>query len=121
MSNPPVAAAPAAPEAPGQSTAELVAKASKSFWEWTKSGFRVIDEATYATRIAACQACPNLIDHPDKPVYALVAKRDDKICAACGCVVAKKAKLPHEACPVADPARPGLNRWGELLLQGRAG
>jgi hypothetical protein len=99
------------------STGELVAKASKSFWEWTKSGFRIIDDATYAKRLDACRQCPNLIAPQHKVVYALVSEAD-KICSACGCVAAKKAKLPHETCPVADPGRPGLNNWGEPVATG---
>jgi hypothetical protein len=99
------------------SSLELVAKASKSFWAWTKSGFKLVDEAVYERRLSACRACPKLITHPEKAAYALV-KESDKICSSCGCVVTKKARMPHETCPVADPDRPGLNRWGELITSG---
>lgn len=102
---------------PGHSTIELVAKASKSFWAWTKSGFQTVADDVYEARLAACAACPKLITHPEKAAYALVGA-NDKICADCGCVVAKKAKLPHETCPAADPGRPGLNKWGELIRTG---
>lgn len=104
-------------EAAQRSTLELVAKASKSFWEWTKSGFSVVDEETYAKRFGVCLACPNLVAPPSSVVYKLVGASDDrnKICRLCGCVASRKAKLPHEACPDAHPELPGMNRWGEPM------
>ncbi len=120
LNNPPqpkaIAIAPQQTSAPEHSTLELVSKASKSFWAWTKSGFQTVTDEVYAARLASCTACPKLMTHPEKAAYALVSL-NDKICADCGCVVAKKAKLPHETCPASDPQRPGLNRWGELISQ----
>ena len=58
------------------------------------TGFRAVDERL-ARRMAAC-ACPNLIDRPNRAVYALAAPRDGKICAACGCPVAAKEKTARK-------------------------
>lgn len=47
----------------------------------------------------------------DRFVFDEVAGR--LICGLCGCVAAKKARLPHEACPGPDPRDPTQTRWGE--------
>jgi len=117
LKNPPPRPVPEQSEATQHSTLELVSKASQSFWQWAKSGFNVVDEATYARRFGSCLACPNLIAPPDSLAYKLVGATDDrnKICKLCGCVASRKAKLPHEACPGAHPDLPGMNRWGEPM------
>jgi len=101
----------------GHSTLDLVSKASKSFWEWARSGFGLVDDATYTKRFETCLACPNLASPPSTAIYKMIGAVDDrkKICKLCGCVVSRKAKLPHEACPDADPELPGMNRWGEPM------
>jgi len=113
LSNPPAIAQPTAEDGSEHTTVELMAHATKSFWEWTTSGFRIVDDATYDKRMNACNACPYLIDPPGTAVYSLVGARS-KICKRCGCVVSKKAKLPHESCPAAHPDLPGMTKWGEL-------
>jgi hypothetical protein len=112
-----------APITEDPSTSQLLASASKSFWAWTKSGFALVDEATYQRRFGTCQQCPDLIEPPRKRVYQIVgvtgASDDSKVCARCGCVASKKARLPHESCPAAHAELAGMNRWGEPLAPGR--
>jgi hypothetical protein len=82
-----------------------------------------VDEATLQRRESACLACPHL-SAPRRLVQKLAglgsaaadrtgARTGDRVCSECGCNVGKKMKLPTEACPVAHPTLPGLNRWGE--------
>lgn len=108
-----------APSAGERSTGELLASASRSFWEWTKSGFAVVDEATFQRRFGTCRECPDLVEPPRKRIYQIVGAdgRSDasKVCARCGCVASKKARLPHESCPAPHAELVGLNRWGEPL------
>jgi len=61
--------------------------------------------------------CPNLASPPSTTIYKMIGAIDDskKICRLCGWVVSRKAKLPREACPDADPELPGMNRWGEPM------
>ena len=78
--------------------------------------FGVVD-ATYAKRFETCLACPNLASPPSTAIYKVIGAVDDSenVCRLCGCVVSRKAKLPHEACPDADPELPGMNRWGQPM------
>lgn len=112
----PAAAAQVA--APAPSTSELAGKAGKALYTWAKSGFAVLDQSAFEARFAACERCDKLQAAPDNWVYALATKRGDpRVCGACGCVAAKKARLASEACPLPDPANPGLTRWGEPIRQ----
>jgi hypothetical protein len=112
--------APAA-AAPQQSSLALAAKAATALARWGKAGFSTVDEATLARRESACLACPNL-GAPQSAVQRLAAsaadgrvgrRLGDKTCTLCGCIVAKKIRLPTESCPDAHPTRARLTRWGE--------
>ncbi|TPG06368.1 hypothetical protein [Sphingomonas oligophenolica] len=100
---------------------DLTAKAILSFWAWTKSGFAMLDADAAAARFAACLACPHLGAAPDRLVFRLAGASSDadrhRVCGLCGCVAARKARLPHERCPGPDPDRAGLNRWGQPLAE----
>lgn len=98
-----------------RSNIALASQAAGALWRWGKSGFAQVDAATFERRFAACQACPHLVEPTEKLVYKLTLSRrsDRRVCNACGCVAARKAHLPTESCPVADPRDASLNRWGE--------
>jgi hypothetical protein len=96
---------------------ELTAKAGKSFWEWARSGFATLDPAVHEARYQACLACPHLTAAPDRLAYRLAGADRQRTCSLCGCVVARKAKLPHERCPGEDPERQGHDRWGQPLAE----
>lgn len=119
LQNPPRRQDPGGGESKGHSTRELVASAAQSFWSWTRSGFAVVDEERFEQRFAACLECPNLVEPPSKRVYKLIgatgADPKSKICALCGCVASKKARLPHETCPAPHASVDGMNKWGEPL------
>ena len=99
------------------STRELVGKLGRSLFEWGKARLTAVDEATLKRRYSACLACDRLVDPPESTLYKLGSwKMDDRrICGACGCFVARKVRLPHEACPLPDPISPESTRWGEPL------
>jgi hypothetical protein len=116
-------AAPASPRRseapPPQGAAALSAQAVRSMAKWARTGFRKADEEMIARRWAACQACEFLTDPPKSLVYrglTLIMGSESKICSACGCLARKKAAMPTEACPRADPVNPALTRWGEPLV-----
>jgi hypothetical protein len=54
---------------------------------------------------------------PDQFAYKVKLKkeRDPRICGACACGISRKAWLPTETCPVADPSRLVFNLWGESI------
>ena len=58
-----------------------------------------------------------LSPQPPKWVYRWTSSKrgDPRICGACGCTAARKARLASESCPMRDPANPGLTRWGEPI------
>ncbi|MCC3375019.1 DUF6171 family protein [Cohnella sp. REN36] len=59
------------------------------------------EEEVYATRLAACRACPSL--------------QYGTTCAHCGCIVQLRAKLRDKTCPA-----PGGSRWvGDRLEANR--
>ncbi|HEX4726178.1 MAG TPA: hypothetical protein VH298_00175 [Jatrophihabitans sp.] len=127
LANPPQPGTPvgqpvAEPAEPGpeHSTAQLLTAASKSFWAWTKSGFAVVDEATYQRRYGTCLDCPDLVEPPRKRIYQIVGAADaadsSKVCSLCGCVASKKARLPHESCPAEHAELAGMTRWGEPMI-----
>lgn len=101
-----------------KSNRQLAIEAAKALLKWGKAGFSQVDRATFERRFGACQACPHLVEPPNKLVYKvkLSPEADLRVCNACGCVAARKARLPTESCPVADPNQPGLNHWGEPLV-----
>jgi hypothetical protein len=100
-----------------RSSFELASKAAGALLKWGKAGFSQIDKETYERRYNACLACEYLVDPPNQIAYKIsfAKKNDRKICNACGCVAAKKARIPTEACPMADPTNHALNRWGEPM------
>jgi hypothetical protein len=49
----------------------------------------ICDDATYANRVAICDACPDL-------AYGTT-------CRHCGCLVAVRAKLAEKTCPAPQP------------------
>jgi hypothetical protein len=104
-----------------RSNAELLRSAAGALMRWGRTGFARVDEATFERRWSACQGCPNLGDPPeDRALYRvkLAGDVDRRVCGACGCVASRKARLPTETCPVADPADPAMNRWGEPVRGG---
>lgn len=108
--------------APERSSGELIRSAAAALLRWGKVGFATVDAETLARRRDACLACPNLADPPDTALYKIATVGEArKICSACGCVVWSKTRLPTEACPVAHPDDPGLNRWGEPRPKTAAG
>jgi hypothetical protein len=113
----PVAAEP--PTAAERSSLSLIMRAGAAVAKWGASGFARVDDATFEARFGACQRCDQLVAPPDKFLYKvrLGARSDQRVCNACGCPAANKAKLPTEHCPLADPANPGVNRWGEPRAQ----
>ncbi|HEY6391849.1 MAG TPA: hypothetical protein VIX89_11260, partial [Bryobacteraceae bacterium] len=83
------------------STPELVAKLGKTLFAWGKAGLTRVSEEVFERRFSACRECDRLMDPPDKTVYRLVTMSgDQRICGACGCMASRKARLPHESCPV---------------------
>jgi len=96
------------------STPELLGKAAKALWSWSKTGFALVDNNTYQARLEACLECPHLVDPPKSLVYkiATIKNADGKICKLCGCLVSNKARLPSEDCPDSHPIRPNMSRWG---------
>jgi hypothetical protein len=104
------------PPAPAHSTAELIGRAGASLLKWSKAGFKAADEGTIQRRWAACRACEFLVDPPQTLLYQgvkLIAGKDVKVCAACGCAANKKIALPSESCPRPHADNPQLTRWGE--------
>lgn len=78
-----------------ESLGRLVARAAKSLAVWAKAGFPVVDEATLAKRLAACEGCPLLVKNPDRAIYRVAG---EPVCGACGCLVTAKARLASETC-----------------------
>jgi hypothetical protein len=107
--------AASAGEVPPHSAGKLALRAASSLLKWSIGGFRQLDEESYARRIAACRACPMLGEAPDSLAYraATAGTQDGRICTACGCVAERKARLPHEKCPLPSPVDASKSRWGE--------
>lgn len=100
---------------PARSTASLVFQASRSLLRWAAGSFKTVDDEHHARRMAACGSCEHLRAPAGNLVHDLIRAIDpaSKVCGLCGCVAAKKARLPHESCPAADPHDPTMTRWGE--------
>lgn len=105
-------------------TRKLLTKASSALMKWALNGFPTVPKATLRTREDACLACPNLtaptntlqqITASAAPRTELGRRTGNKSCAVCGCVITNKIRLATETCPVEDPARPGVNLWGEAV------
>lgn len=54
---------------------------------------RVVDEDTYAQRVATCRTCPDV-------------RFGGTTCRHCGCLVAVRAKVAGKSCPAPNP------QWG---------
>jgi hypothetical protein len=106
---------PATADGPG--AGRLMAKAATAFLGWAKGGFTRVEKTVYERRLAACNGCDRLAKAPDELLYRIMSglASDNRSCSACGCVVATKAWLPRENCPLPDPATSGLSRWGEPI------
>lgn len=109
------AEAKAEAEEPAHSSANLIFQASRSLLRWAAGSFKLVDDEQYERRISACNACEHLRVPAGNLVHKLLRAADpaSKVCGLCGCVTAKKARLPHESCPASDPSDPALTRWGE--------
>lgn len=109
----PASSTPVAPIA--FSNGQLAARAGKALFEWAKTGFAVLDQDAFEARFSACERCDRLSEPPETLAYALTrTKRSDpRVCGACGCTAARKARLASEQCPLTDPDNPALTRWGE--------
>ncbi len=103
---------------------ELVKRAGRALWRWSKTGFATVDDETLARRENGCLGCPYLGDPeralqkmiPAKGVTGKIGERTGKrVCKLCGCSVAKKMRLTSESCPDRHPIKAGLTRWGEPL------
>lgn len=100
---------------------ELLSKAAKSLWTWSRSGMVKVDDETYTRRLKACGACPHYIDPPIKLAYQVVSlfsknNTNHKICNLCGCVTHNKARMATESCPDKHPDHQGYTRWMEPVL-----
>ncbi|TDD26654.1 hypothetical protein E1287_36150 [Actinomadura sp. KC06] len=100
---------------------ELLAKGTAALARWARTGFSVVDEATYARRTQACRQCPSLRQPESSGARRALravstAGLDDKaMCGMCGCTISQKARLPTEQCPARHPDDPGKTRWGEQV------
>lgn len=101
------------------SSLELIGKATKALIGWGMTGFATVEDAVYHKRLSACEGCDQLEQPADKLIYKISLKKgeDKRTCKECGCVVARKARLINDTCPMPDAANPGLNRWGESTLK----
>ncbi len=108
-----------AADAPAPGNPELARRAAAALMAWGKAGFTHVDADVYAARLAACEACPQLREPPDRLAYKVRARRnaDMRLCGLCGCVVARKARMATETCPGVDPDDPSRNRWGQVLTE----
>jgi hypothetical protein len=113
-------------EDPSHSSVALAGRAAKALAQWGKAGFTIADPDTIERRERACLSCPHLTEPstklqklmPSRPVSDELGRRTgDKVCAECGCQVAKKFRLPTEQCPVEDPDRPRFTRWGDPFAE----
>jgi hypothetical protein len=113
------AASAAAHDASTPGNAELARRAATAVMTWGKAGFTHVGDDVFEARLAACEACPQLRDPPDRLAYKIRARRnaDMRVCGLCGCVVARKARMATETCPGADPADPSRNRWGQEIAE----
>ncbi|MBE9062629.1 hypothetical protein [cf. Phormidesmis sp. LEGE 11477] len=104
---------------PAKSTVELVKKSSVALLRWGAAGFQKTDPVIVEKRRSACLSCDQLVDSPNSFPYQFAqrvfAGSDQRICAACGCVAAKKILMATEVCPLADPEDLTLTRWGEPI------
>ncbi len=89
----------ALPRRPG--AIRLGFKAGVSLARWAAGGFETLPAETVDARLDVCRTCPMLGPPPETVAYGLTlsSEIDMSVCRACGCVVRRKARLPHERCP----------------------
>jgi hypothetical protein len=111
------APASASPAAASRGAPELAAKAGKALYTWAMSGFALLEQEAFEARFAACEACDLLSEAPDTLLYRVTRSKrgDPRVCGACGCVAARKARLASESCPMPDRTDPTRTRWGEPM------
>lgn len=63
----------------------MAASMTRSMAKFAASGFKTVDEATHQVRTEQCLGC---------------AHHNGSRCQVCGCFFDKKARLPHEDCPI---------------------
>jgi hypothetical protein len=104
------------------SNVELLSRAAGAMLRWGKAGFTVAGSDVIARRETACLSCDHLRDPdrllqqllPSAPITDEIGRRTgNKVCDLCGCSIAKKIRLPAEACPGAHPTMAGMSRWLE--------
>ncbi len=104
------------------SNVELIGKAAVALLKWSKTGFTMVNPVVLERRENACMACPNLREPksalqkmiPSSALKNTIGHRTGKkACDLCGCNVAKKMRLPSEACPDLNPENNSETRWGE--------
>jgi hypothetical protein len=118
LEHPPTTPAGEMPCVAEVSNGRLLAKAANAFLRWGLTGFQRVDDATFERRMAACRACPHLVLPPRRVLYALATigtEDENRVCELCGCVAARKARLPTETCPASSIQSPLVNRWGEPI------
>jgi len=117
---------PAPQPAAADGNIALLGKAATAMLRWGKAGFSVAEPDVIARRESACLACEHLRDPdrlvqkllPSSPVSGVAGRRTgNKICDLCGCQVAKKIRLPTEACPSPHTEHTGMTRWQEPLKE----
>lgn len=121
LANPPREGAPV-PGVPPRSSSAMIRSAVGAYWRWGRAGFPQVALEVIERRENACLACPNFAEptHALQKVATLgwsaelIGRRTvGRVCSLCSCGIARKIRLPSAACPAADPASPGLTRWGD--------
>lgn len=105
---------------PVTSTVALIKKSSAALLRWGASGFQKTEPEIAEKRKAACLSCDQLTTPPNRLPYKIaqsLSRGDQRICTACGCVVAKKILMATERCPLANPQKPHLSRWGDPISE----
>jgi hypothetical protein len=99
----------------GFSDLDLALHGARVLWSWLRDGRRTASEDERARRLSICRACPDVRELPATWLYALAAVgvTEPLLCGKCGCVLERKAQMTVGSCPSEDPARPGLDRWGQ--------
>lgn len=101
------------------SVSELLSKGALALMGWARAGFTVVEDEVYRRRLEACQQCPELKTPAGSKrlLYELVGVNGSEkaMCALCGCVVRRKARLTTESCPAPHPIMSGHTRWAEPM------
>ncbi|MEM9567474.1 MAG: hypothetical protein AAF974_04130 [Cyanobacteria bacterium P01_E01_bin.34] len=103
---------------PVTSTVALVKKSSAALLRWAAAGFKKTEPEIVEQRKTACLSCDQLVEPPSSFPYEVTkvfSDGDRRICAACGCVVAKKILMATETCPLADIEDKDRTRWGDII------